>query len=268
MAEIAEILEKIGLTKGESRVYLALLELGSSTTGHIVEKSRVSASKVYEILNRLAKKGIVSYIKKEKTRLYIAQDPKKLLDFLEEEEEKIKCNKKAIQEILPELMLKKGSGAPEPIAQVLEGKRGFMSAHDKLIDELGEGGKDYTMTTEALSLQFSDYFKDFNKRRMAKNISMWIIYPEKAWDLNKKGKAEERRKRTGYYPRICPEGFFIPTYIALIKDSCLLCMGTDKIISIIIRNKPMVDGFKKYFNYVWSISETPEGFPEYKGELF
>ena len=38
-----EILETIGLTKAEIKVYSALLELGSSTTGPIVEKSGASS---------------------------------------------------------------------------------------------------------------------------------------------------------------------------------------------------------------------------------
>ena len=37
-----ETLERIGLTQGESRTYLALLGLGQTTTGPIVEKSGVS----------------------------------------------------------------------------------------------------------------------------------------------------------------------------------------------------------------------------------
>ena len=56
------LLEKIGLTKSEIKVYLALLELGCSATGKIVEKSKASSSKIYEILDRLMQKGLVSFI--------------------------------------------------------------------------------------------------------------------------------------------------------------------------------------------------------------
>ncbi|MBS3102745.1 hypothetical protein J4458_04845 [Candidatus Woesearchaeota archaeon] len=48
-----EILQRVGLTPGEAKIYLALLELGQSTTGPIVNKSKVSTSKTYKILERL-----------------------------------------------------------------------------------------------------------------------------------------------------------------------------------------------------------------------
>jgi sugar-specific transcriptional regulator TrmB len=264
MAEITAILERIGLTKGESKVYLALLELGTSTTGPIIDKSGISASKVYGILDKLAKKGLVSYIVKEKTRMYLAQDPDRIIDYLDEEETKIKENKKSIQKILPELKLRKIKGVPAPVAEVLEGKKGFISANDKLFSEIEEGGEYYTLTNTSVSRTFYHYFEEFNRKRQERKISMWIIYPKETWSTTKE-KIEQRKKRKGYYPRICPEELFVPTHIILGKSACLLCMiSPEQIITIIIRNKIMIEGFKKYFKYVWSISKTPEGFPEYK----
>ena len=53
------LLQDIGLTNGESKVYLALLNLGETKTGELAKKSQVSSSKIYKILDRLEKKGIV-----------------------------------------------------------------------------------------------------------------------------------------------------------------------------------------------------------------
>ena len=61
-------LKDAGLTDGEAKVYLALLELGSSTTGPIIHKSKIAKSIVYQILEKLMQKGLVSYVTKEKTK--------------------------------------------------------------------------------------------------------------------------------------------------------------------------------------------------------
>ena len=58
---------KVGLTDGESKVYLALSQLGSSTVGPIVKKSGIAYSNIYDVLDRLTKKGIVSFVIKSKT---------------------------------------------------------------------------------------------------------------------------------------------------------------------------------------------------------
>ena len=61
-----QALEKIGLTEGEIKVYLALIELGSSSITSIIKKSGISGSKTYEVLDRLASKGLIAHITKNK----------------------------------------------------------------------------------------------------------------------------------------------------------------------------------------------------------
>ena len=78
------IFEDIGLTKREIKVYLALLELGSTTVGNILDKTRIPSSKIYEILRRLQDKGLVSYVKIENKRHYQAADPNSILSLLDE----------------------------------------------------------------------------------------------------------------------------------------------------------------------------------------
>ena len=67
-----KILEEIGLTKSEVKTYLALLEIGSSSTGDIVEKAQVASSKIYEILDKLSQKGLVSFIIKSGVKYFEA----------------------------------------------------------------------------------------------------------------------------------------------------------------------------------------------------
>jgi len=58
---LSELIQ-LGLTSGEARIYLSLLKLGSSKVGSIVKDSRVSYSKVCDVLERLITKGLVSYV--------------------------------------------------------------------------------------------------------------------------------------------------------------------------------------------------------------
>ena len=58
-------LTKIGLTEGETKVYAALLDLGETTRTELAKKSGISPSKIYDVVNRLMEKGIVSSVKKQ-----------------------------------------------------------------------------------------------------------------------------------------------------------------------------------------------------------
>src|SRR3989344_7655569 len=95
-----EILRKIGLTDNEISVYLALLEIGSSTTGEIIKKSGLHSSRVYECLEKLQAKGLVSYVIKANRKHFEATNPKRLADYLEDKQKQIEDEKEEVQKII------------------------------------------------------------------------------------------------------------------------------------------------------------------------
>ena len=50
---IDDVLRKIGLTEYETKVYIALLDLGKATSGEILQKSNLNTGKIYDILGSL-----------------------------------------------------------------------------------------------------------------------------------------------------------------------------------------------------------------------
>ena len=82
-----EILEKIGLTRGESRAYLALLRIGKSSVGDIIKGGKISRSKIYDVLERLIDKGLVGSVTEGKIRKFNAVPPERLHDFLKAEQQ-------------------------------------------------------------------------------------------------------------------------------------------------------------------------------------
>ena len=62
MEDRLEILEEIGLSKNEAKIYLTLLDLGSATASKIADTSKMHRTTVYDALDRLVQKGIVSHI--------------------------------------------------------------------------------------------------------------------------------------------------------------------------------------------------------------
>src|SRR3989338_8385224 len=112
-----KILEEIGLTPGEIKVYLALIGLGETTTGPIVDEARVSISKVYSILERLSKKGLVSHVVKNNVKYFKAADPNRLLIYLQEKEEHLKKQEQELKKFIPELELKQNSAVTQETAE-------------------------------------------------------------------------------------------------------------------------------------------------------
>ena len=125
-------LSNIGLTNGEIKVYLTLLKLGSTTSGPLTDKSGVSRSKIYNILERLIQKGLVSYIIKEKTKYFQAAEPTKIKEYLENKEKEFQEQKKEIDKILPELEAQQRSSEKVKEAQIFKGFRGIQTVQEHL----------------------------------------------------------------------------------------------------------------------------------------
>ena len=71
MPTILELLNKLGLNQKEANVYMACLELGSGTIKELSEKSGVKRTSIYNFLEELKQKGLITQIQKGKKTILI-----------------------------------------------------------------------------------------------------------------------------------------------------------------------------------------------------
>ena len=237
---------KIGLTEGEAKVYLALTELGSSTVGPIVKKARVAYSNVYDILNRLIEKGIVSYIINNKTKYFQAASPSNLVDYLEKKEKEIEFQKAALKQVLPELtQLQKI--VPQQDAEIFLGKKGLKTAYEKFTSEM-DNKEPYCF----FYIHEKEYAKEADlfyfgiqhmlKRRNIRGIS------------NENGRNSEFTKQAKYM-QMRFVNFPIPGNIEVCKDRLLLVSWKQPIIGVLIHSESIAENFKSYFETVWNVAK-------------
>ena len=65
MKDKEKVLEEIGFSKNEAKIYLVLLRLGMSPISEITEKTGIHRRNVYDSIERLAEKGLVGSIANE-----------------------------------------------------------------------------------------------------------------------------------------------------------------------------------------------------------
>ena len=130
-------LRKIGLTEGEAKVYLSLIRIGTSTIGPILNESGITKSMIYQILEKLIRKGLVSFIIKEKTKYYQSSSPTKLLDFVEEKKEGLMETKEEIKSLIPSLLMQQQRIKNQ--ATIYQGLKGLMTAYENRYLKLKKG---------------------------------------------------------------------------------------------------------------------------------
>jgi len=130
MAVNLQLLEELGLSQGQIDVYSAVLELGISTLNKIQEKTGIDRRNIYDILNKLIEKGLVSYTVEKGKKTYQCTHPNKILDEIKKKEEILKELESKIPQIKDLFDLSK----PEIRAEVYRGNEAIKSILNEALE--------------------------------------------------------------------------------------------------------------------------------------
>ncbi len=240
-----KLLDEIGFTQREKVVYLALLELGTSSVGPIIKKSKIPSSKIYETLDKLTSKGLVSYFIKNNKRHYQAHNPRVLLDFLDEKKTKVE------NEILPQLEGMYKFTKQEKTTTIYEGSSGIKSVYEMALKKMNKDDILYVLSSPSASNELLGPYLDwFHKRRIRKGIIMKILYNKEA-----KKYAEDRKKMKLTHVRYLPEKQVVLSAINMFLDYSLIFDYSDTASVILIKSQSIAHNFITYFEMLWNVAK-------------
>lgn len=247
------ILENIGFTKGEIKVYLSLLGLGNSTSGPIILKSGVARSKVYEILEKLKEKGLVSESIQANTRYFQGADPDRIFDYIKRQENELRKKEKAFEKILPELKLKQQLIEEKQEVKIYVGYEGVKTWFSEILSQMKKGDEYLAMTLSKQSWEsksLSLFLMKFHQKRAEKGVKAKIIYHLDTEPF----KERLDFSKTELY-EIKSTDAILPTGIAIFKDTVVtLNWGkTPKLFAIVCKEN--AEQYKKFFYDVWNKSK-------------
>jgi len=250
----AEELQRLGLNKSEAKVYLALLELGSSSAGIITDKAQVSPSKIYWVLEKLLQKGLISYIIKGKTKFYSAASPQKLKDYLEEEKKEIEQRGKLLESMLPKLMRVEKAAEDKQEAEIFIGFPAMKNAYFTMYDSAKKGDEHLVFLRSAEEEGKPEavlFFNRLHKKSMEVGLKRKLISQDtaEAWKLFRKGAYARRKGDEVRFAETIPEG------INILNNYVLFMHLAEKPICVLIRSRQMADDYKQFFYKVWKKSK-------------
>ena len=234
MADTKEVLQKFGLTENEAQVYLILLRLGSATASEITQKSGIHRINVYDILERMQEKGLVSYVMIGKRKHYEAADPKRILEIEEE-------RKKDIQSIIPELAAQRTLGKSPQDATIFKDKKGIMN----VLEEITKSKTVVYLFASGWGFKekFPKYYDIWHNRLVLNKIKVKTL-------LSKKFKKTlEVPKPLDY--RFLPSEYVFPSTTLVYEEKVFMIMWTGQPIAILIRGKEIAASYRKFFEILW-----------------
>ena len=232
-----EVLKQAGLVNQEIDVYLVLLRLGSIVVSKISQETGLHRSNLYDTLEKLQNKGLVSFVVKNNIKYYQATHPDRLISYLKEKTESVKS-------IIPELLDLTQLPKEETEVEIFKSKEGIKTIFKDIINS----GQDYIVYGSAEKFEdlFPVYSKQFFRQVNEKGIKEKIIFQE--------GTKVDIKTKNGEYKFISKE-HVVPTSFNVYGNKVALFIWGLPMYAILIKNKDVADTYRTYFNFLWSFSK-------------
>lgn len=235
--ETETALKEYGLSEKESRVYLELLPLGSINLQEISRRINFPRTTVYNVLNYLRQKGLVSKIVKKNVSYFEAVDPKKLLDNLEQK-------KYIIEKALPQLETLKSAVRESSGIEIYEGSRGLFTVLSDIFktkQEICYFGS-YSLSVERLKHQ-PEHFRTI---RLERKIPARIVIDT----------YDEETFHKPAYKKITQMRFLdslkdFPCMIFIYGNRVAIYTLKNELVGIIIKNKEIALSMQFIFETYW-----------------
>ena len=235
------LLEEFGLSNKEAKVYLALLELGKSKAGEITKKSAVNRTNVYDALERLIEKGLVSYVSENNKKVFEAVNPQRLQEMLKDKQEKL-------GKTIEELKTRYQKRQKQEDAFVFRGKQGIKSIFEDILNEKKEL---FCYCAESkFKEMFPFYQKHWNEERIKLKINVKMIYSEKV----REKKIKENLKFLEM--KFLPEPYDFPSMVISYGNRVVTIVWLEEPFAFMIKSEEAVKSNMNFFELLWKIAKN------------
>lgn len=231
----------LGFTQRETKVYLALLDLGETKMGPLAAKTRLQSSKIYQTLEKLIDKGLVTFVLKSKIKYFQAQDPLEILNILKEKEQ-------AFTEVLAELQQRKKFPQERQVAKVYEGYKGIKSLYNSLIDSVDSKSYYYVFAFRAeydISALASRFLRDIHFRLNEKKVDDRIIGHGSVKQKIIKNYGDIKRIKLRFTSHMFPQG------LVIVNDRVINLRWGERPTAVEIISSQIAQQYKAFFLEMW-----------------
>ena len=220
-------LEKLGLNSRESRVYLALLQIGEATMQQIAAKSGVKRTTVYGIIKSLKSQGLLRIVIGQRKILYSAQNPKKI-------EESLREKQSVLEKIMPQLLVLTSASPQKTFISYFENEEGIKDIRKNIFNNT-----DQEILIWAAEGIDAGLFEDNPPQE---KLTWKIIVPKK----------KSEGMHIGSTVRIAKEDQLpIEAEIVLYGENKIAIMPTVENVGVVIENEKVFNTLKGIFLVIW-----------------
>ncbi len=240
---VEKVLENLGFSPNEIKVYLTLNDHGSTKAGKVAKLSKIDRSSCYNSLKILLEKGLVSYVLIGKVKWFQATGPKRLLDYVKEQEEDVTA-------IIPQLHARHKAAKIEGQVRLFKGIKGVKTI---FLDIIRTGKDNYVFGSEGqFSKKMPEFALQFSRMKKEKGIKTYLLLRKER--VNIKDSFNLSLSERKYLPDIDESSAVTNIY----GNKIAIIIWTDEPEGIIIENPTAAKAYKSYFDFMWRFGKKFE----------
>ncbi|MEA1926252.1 MAG: helix-turn-helix domain-containing protein [Patescibacteria group bacterium] len=250
---IQKILKKVGLSDKEIKIYLAGLKQGPVLANFLARQTGISRQNTYDILNKLAKKGLTSTTGKKYNTRFIMEEPANIQRLLDKQKRKIEKVKKDLELAMPEIESFYKTEIFIPKIKFYEGKE---SMRNLFLDSLKCKKKEILAivpTIETFKVLGMEFTRHYVRERVKENIRAKTIRLKSYEDY--KDKFFHRHEKQLREIRYAPASISFASTLFIFDNKVIFISSKKENFGLMIESEEYRDVMTNLFNVLWKVSK-------------
>lgn len=242
-------LSDLGLNQREQEIYFVLMRRGPLCPEELSRHTTVSRTSIYDVCERLMKKGLVSQSKKTKKTVFYAENPSFLI-------ERYKWLSGLSEELTQEFFAYAGRSQVKPRIVYFEGKRGLQSVFEHSLAYKNLPMLQIVSIRHMLDAVGVDFMRSYIKRRASRGLVTRAI------NL-KKGEVDDRACRYSSHSdrkylretRLSPVDLGETAMVMVYENNVAVVSSENESFGFAVSSKEFAGFVRAVFEVMWSLSK-------------
>lgn len=245
-----EVLRKVGLTPNEAKLYEALLHTEKANVSTLAIKAKVHRRNVYDCINKLVEKGLISEIIVEGEKFYKAVHPQHLLALIKEKED-------VVATALPAMVQRFQNVETKEYVSVYKGVAGFRNYLQDIL-QIPDGEDCFYVGAKLgwFDPRLRHLLPRFKKISREKKLMHYHLFDKEVEE--KHPEIIQELVSLGAPYKILPKKYSTTSAIDIFGDYVVTFSGLhvkqldDDLTQFVLVSKELADAYKIWFKFMWN----------------
>jgi len=250
-------LKRIGLSDGPVAVYKAMLDEGDASVQRLHEITGFERRNVYDMITRLAERGLVTHFIDGKVKRYRLANPERALGALDEKIAELQAVKEEAVQAIPEIKKAMAIGKIDVYAEIYRGRNAIKTIFEDLLE--CKDKHNYIIGGNKGVARFlpPSFWPLFNRKRVRKRVWWHDLIQEGAAFEEYEKMTREQRAREYYEYRFLPPQFQSPNAIFIYGARVANVVWSSEPTAFVINDEAIAANYLDYFKLLWEQAAEP-----------